>query len=101
MAIATINPATGQVLKTFEPLSDAEIEVKLQKAADAFVSYRKVPFAERAQMMLQAAEILEGEKEIFALIMTTEIGKTSRPAADAAAQCAWGCRSYAEHAETC
>jgi succinate-semialdehyde dehydrogenase/glutarate-semialdehyde dehydrogenase len=38
MAIATINPATGQVLKTFEPLSDAQLEVKLQKAADTFVT---------------------------------------------------------------
>ena len=55
MAIATINPATGQVLKTFEALSDAQIEVKLQKAADTFLSYRRVPFAERAQMMLKAA----------------------------------------------
>ncbi len=57
MAIATINPATGQLLKTFESLSDAQIEVKLQKAADTFLSYRKVPFAERAQMMLKAAAI--------------------------------------------
>src|SRR5260370_5613666 len=99
MAIATINPATGQVLKTFEPLSDAQIEVKLQKAADTFLSYRKVPFAERAQMMLKAAEILEGEKEIFARIMTTEMGKTLRSAADEAAKCAWVCRYYAENAE--
>src|SRR5260370_9258746 len=99
MAIATINPATGQVLKTFEPLSDAEIEVKLQKAADAFVSYRKVPFAERARMMVKAAEIMEGEKEIFARIMTTEMGKPLRSAADEAAKCAWVCRYYAENAE--
>src|SRR6266567_828265 len=99
MAIATINPATGQVLKTFEPLSDAQIEVKLQKAADTFLTYRKVPFAERAQMMLKAAEILEGEKEIFARIMTTEMGKTLRSAADEAAKCAWVCRYYAENAE--
>ena len=51
MAIATINPATGRVVKTFEPLSDGQLEVKLQKAADTFLSYRKVPFAERARMM--------------------------------------------------
>src|SRR5260370_17054716 len=98
MAIATINPATGQVLKTFEPLSDAEIEVKLQKAADAFVSYRKVPFAERAQMMLKAAEVLEGEKEIFARIMTTEMGKTLRSAADEAAKCPSVCPYYPPNA---
>src|SRR5258707_1414316 len=99
MAIATINPATGQLLKTFESLSDAQIEVKLQKAADTFLSYRKVPFAERAQMMLKAAAILDGEKEIFGRMMTTEMGKTLRSAVDEAAKCAWVCRYYAENAE--
>src|SRR5260370_34726287 len=99
MAIATINPATGQVLKTFEPLSDAQIEVKLQKAADTFLSYRKVPFAERARMMMKAAAILDAEKETFAKMMTTEMGKTFRSAVDEAAKCAWVCRYYAENAE--
>ncbi len=86
MAIATINPATGQVVKTFESLSDAQIEVKLQKAADTFLSYRKVPFAERAQMMLRAAAILDCEKESFARTMTTEMGKTFRSAVDEASK---------------
>ncbi len=99
MAIATVNPATGQVLKTFEALSDAQIEVKLQKAADTFLSYRKVPFEERARMMLKAAEILDGEKETFGRVMTTEMGKTLRSAVDEAAKCAWVCRYYAENAE--
>src|SRR5256885_11520559 len=99
MAIATINPATGQVVKTFEPLADAQIEVRLQKAADTFLSYRRVPFAERAQKMLKAAAILDGEKETFAKMMTTEMGKTFRSAVDEAAKCAWVCRYYAENAE--
>ena len=99
MAIATINPATGQVLKRFEPLSDAQLEVKLQKAADTFLSYRKVPFAERARMMMKAAAILESEKEDYARVMTTEMGKTFRSAVDEAAKCAWVCRYYAENAE--
>src|SRR5229473_15244 len=99
MAIATINPATGQVLKTFESLSDAQLEVKLQKAADTFLSYRKVPFAERALMMLNAAAILEMEKENYARVMTTEMGKTFRSAVDEAAKCVWVCRYYAENAE--
>lgn len=99
MAIATINPATGQVLKTFEPLSDAQLELKLQKAADTFSSYRKVPFAERARLMLKAAAILESEKETYARMMTTEMGKTLRSAVDEAAKCAWVCKYYAENAE--
>jgi succinate-semialdehyde dehydrogenase / glutarate-semialdehyde dehydrogenase len=100
MAIATVNPATGQVIKTFEPLSDAQIEVKLQRAADTFSSYKKVPFAERARMMLKAAAILESEKETFARMMTTEMGKTLRSAVDEAVKCAWVCRYYAENAES-
>ncbi len=99
MAIATVNPATGQLMKSFEPLSDAEIEVKLQKAADTFSRYRHVRFAERARMMLKAADILERDKEQFARMMTTEMGKTLRSAVDEAVKCAWVCRYYAENAE--
>jgi succinate-semialdehyde dehydrogenase/glutarate-semialdehyde dehydrogenase len=99
MAIATINPATGQVIKSFEPLTAAEIETKLQKAIETFARYRHVPFAQRAQWMLKAASILENEKEAFAKVMTTEMGKTLRSAVDEAAKCAWVCRYYAENAE--
>jgi succinate-semialdehyde dehydrogenase / glutarate-semialdehyde dehydrogenase len=99
MAIATVNPATGQVLKTFESLSDAQLEVKLQKAADTFLSYRKTRFVERARLMLNAAAILEKEKENYARVMTTEMGKPFRSAVDEAAKCAWVCRYYAENAE--
>jgi succinate-semialdehyde dehydrogenase/glutarate-semialdehyde dehydrogenase len=99
MAIATINPATGQVIKSFEPLTAAEIEAKLQKAIETFATYRHVPFAQRAEWMLKAASILENEKEAFAKVMTTEMGKTLRSAVDEAAKCAWVCRYYAENAE--
>src|SRR5512137_1878278 len=99
MAIATVNPSTGQVVKTFEALSDAELEVKLQKAADTFSRYRHVPFAERARLMLKAAAILDSDKEVFARMMTTEMGKTLRSAIDEAVKCAWVCRYYAENAE--
>jgi succinate-semialdehyde dehydrogenase/glutarate-semialdehyde dehydrogenase len=99
MAIATVNPATGQVVKTFEALSDAQLEVKLQKAADTFASYRHVPFAERANLMMKAAAILDSDKEIFGRMMTTEMGKTLRSAIDEAVKCAWVCRYYAENAE--
>src|SRR5258708_2670585 len=99
MAIATVNPATGQVIKSFDPLSSADIEAKLQKAIETFATYRNVPFAHRAQWMLKAASILENEKEAFAKVMTTEMGKTLRSAVDEAAKCGWVCRYYAENAE--
>ena len=99
MAIATVNPATGELIKSFEPLTSAQIEIKLQKAIDTFTTYRKTSFAQRTQWMLKAAAILENEKEAFAKIMTTEMGKTLRSAVDEAAKCAWVCRYYAENAE--
>ena len=99
MAIASINPANGQVLKTFEPLTAAEIEAKLRLAVEAFSKHRRVPFAERARMMVKAAEIIEAEKESYGRTMTLEMGKPIRAAVEEAAKCAWVCRYYAENAE--
>lgn len=99
MAIATINPATGQLLKTFDPLSDSQVDEKIRRAAEVFPKFRKLTFAERARMMRKAADILEAEKDGIARLMTTEMGKTLRSAADEAAKCAWVCRYYAECAE--
>jgi succinate-semialdehyde dehydrogenase/glutarate-semialdehyde dehydrogenase len=99
MAIASINPATGQLLKSFEALTDAQIEEKLKRAAAAFARYRRTSFAERARMMLKVAEILENDKEKFARTMTTEMGKPFRAAVDEAVKCESACRYYAENAE--
>jgi succinate-semialdehyde dehydrogenase/glutarate-semialdehyde dehydrogenase len=99
MAIATVNPSTGQLIKSFESLNAAEIEAKLQRAAEAFQSYRKTSFADRTRWMLKAAAILQQEKEAYAKVMTTEMGKTFRSAVDEVAKCAWVCRYYAENAE--
>lgn len=99
MAIATINPATGEVIKTFQPLSQAEIDAKLQLAVTAFQQQRKTPFAERAKRMLKAAEILEREKENFGRLMTLEMGKPYKAAVAEAAKCVTACRYYAENAE--
>src|SRR5919205_104095 len=99
MAIATINPATGETLKVCEPLADAEIEAKLQRAAETFPVYRRTSFADRAEKMLRAAEILETEQEVFGRLMTTEMGKPLKAACEEAVKCASGCRYYAENAE--
>src|SRR5919199_525140 len=99
MTIATVNPATGQILRTFSPLSEPELDARLQCAADAFRRYRRTPVAERTRMLLRAAEILESEKEKFGRLMVTEMGKTLKAAIEEAEKCAWGCRYYAEQAE--
>lgn len=99
MAIATINPATGQTIKNFDALTNAQVDQKIQRATEAFPSFRKLSFAERGRMMMRAAEILESEKDSLAHLMTLEMGKTLRSAVDEAVKCAWVCRYYAENAE--
>src|SRR6202521_383964 len=99
MAIATTNPTTGEVVKSFEPLSSAQIEQKLQLAASAFRSHRRTSFADRATRMMRAAEILEKEKDECAHLMTLEMGKPLKAAVAEALKCATGCRYYAENAE--
>jgi succinate-semialdehyde dehydrogenase/glutarate-semialdehyde dehydrogenase len=99
MAIATINPATGETLRIFEPLSDSQIELKIARAAQTFTSFSLLSFAQRGQMMSKAADLLEAEKKELAQLMTTEMGKTFRSAVDEAVKCAWACRYYAENAE--
>jgi succinate-semialdehyde dehydrogenase / glutarate-semialdehyde dehydrogenase len=99
MAIATTNPATGEVIKTFQPLSDAEIEQKIRLAVATFHAERKTPFAERARRMRKASDILERDKDKFAHLMTLEMGKPYKAAVAESVKCTTGCRYYAEHAE--
>ena len=99
MPIASINPATGEVIKTFSALSEAEIEKKVQLAVRVFKAEKQTPFAVRAQRMRKAADILERDKDKFAHLMTLEMGKTLKSAVAEAVKCATGCRYYAENAE--
>jgi len=99
MPIASINPATGETMKTFESLREQQLEQKLQRAAETFWNYRRTSFAQRAPLMLSAAEILENEKKDFARLMTSEMGKPIKAAVQEAEKCAWVCRYYAESAQ--
>ncbi|AFZ13965.1 Succinate-semialdehyde dehydrogenase (NAD(P)(+)) [Crinalium epipsammum PCC 9333] len=98
MGIATINPATGETLKTFEPLTDVEIAAKLGQAQQAFEDYRKISIAEKAKWMNKAAEILEAQRDRMAAIMTLEMGKPIKGAIAEIDKCAAVCRYYAENA---
>jgi succinate-semialdehyde dehydrogenase / glutarate-semialdehyde dehydrogenase len=98
MAIATINPATGEVVQQFQALTDAEVDGRIAKAAKAFQGFRKTSFADRAKWMLKAGEILEAEKTELGRLMTLEMGKTFSSAVAEAAKCASACQYYAENA---
>ena len=99
MAIASINPATGEKLKEFTAFDDAEIDKRLKRAEEAFAHHRREPFAKRAQLMMAAASLLEQEKNRLARTMTLEMGKLFRAAQEEIAKCVRGCRFYAENGE--
>lgn len=99
MAIASVNPATGETLKTFAPFEDAQIEAALDAATRAFEQRRRTPFVRRADLMMSAAALLEREKEQLAQTITMEMGKLLRGSIDEVMKCARVCRFYAENAE--
>jgi len=98
MGIATINPATGETLRTFEPLTDVEIAAKLGQAQQAFEDYRGISIAQKAEWMNKAASILEAQRDRMASIMTLEMGKPIKGAIAEIDKCALVCRYYAENA---
>jgi succinate-semialdehyde dehydrogenase / glutarate-semialdehyde dehydrogenase len=100
MAIVSINPATGETIATFDPLSAAEIEERLRRAMSAFAVNRERSFAERAARMRKAADILESRASEFARTITLEMGKPITAAVAEVKKCAMVCRHYAEHAES-
>lgn len=100
MAIASINPTTGDVIQEFTALSDQELETALAQAEEAFTAYRHTTFEERASWMLKAAALLVAHREDYARLMTLEMGKPITEAIAEVEKSAWVCRFYAENAET-
>src|SRR5438132_1505305 len=99
MAIASINPATGEKVKEFAPFDDAEIEKRLKSAENAFRKYRRTAFSQRSELLEATAELLLQEKERLAEIITLEMGKLFPASVEEILKCARACRFYAENAE--
>ncbi|KJK38004.1 succinate-semialdehyde dehydrogenase [Streptomyces variegatus] len=99
MPIATVNPANGETLKTYEAMGEEEIERRLQLAEATFRTYRTTSFDERARLLHRAADLLEEDQQDIARVMTTEMGKPVKQARAEAAKCAKAMRWYADHAQ--
>jgi len=97
VAIRSVDPSTGEVLRVFEPHSDAEVEGRLARAALAFSCWRLSPPAKRAALLATIADLLEAEVDALARLVTLEMGRPIRAARDEIRKCAFGCRWYAEH----
>ncbi|MFJ4777597.1 NADP-dependent succinic semialdehyde dehydrogenase [Streptomyces sp. NPDC088762] len=100
MPIATVNPTTGQTLRTFDALDAAGIERCLADAAQTAAEYRRTTFAERRELLIRAAGLLEEDAQDIARTMTTEMGKPLAAARAEAAKCAKTMRWYADRAES-
>jgi succinate-semialdehyde dehydrogenase / glutarate-semialdehyde dehydrogenase len=99
MSIATINPATGKTVRTFEAFSAARVNESLDRAVATYQQHRRTSFADRASRMRKAAAILDAESSELGRLMTLEMGKPIKAAVAEAEKCATACRYYADNAE--
>jgi len=99
MKLQSIDPATGELIESFDEISDEELEAALARAQQTFLTFRRTSFAERAGWLRKAAQILEDEKDKWARRMTEEMGKTYKAAVAEVDKCAWACRYFAENGE--
>jgi succinate-semialdehyde dehydrogenase/glutarate-semialdehyde dehydrogenase len=97
--LASVNPATGEVLARVEQHSEAEVERRLARAVEVFRVWRRRPIAERARLVARAADVLDTTKERFGRLMTQEMGKTLTSAMAEVEKCARACRYFAENGE--
>jgi len=98
MAIESVNPATGEVLRRFDPFTDEQVADALKEAQAAYVAWRERSVAERAVPMRAFAALLRERRDRYALLITTEMGKPITQARAELEKCAAGCDFYAEHA---
>ena len=99
MSIQTINPTSGEVLETFEPFSQQQINRALDQAHQAFLRWRTMTFAERAKHLHSVASHLRDHKTALARIAVLEMGKSITEAEAEVEKCAWNCDFFADHAE--
>ncbi|MEZ0353761.1 NADP-dependent succinic semialdehyde dehydrogenase [Mycobacterium sp. pR1184] len=100
MSIATINPATGETVKTFTAATDDEVDAAIARAHARFLDYRhSTTFAQRAEWANATADLLEAEADEVAAMVTLEMGKTLNSAKAEVIKCAKGFRYYADNAE--
>jgi len=99
MSIQTINPATGEVVKTFKEFSKDQVTKIINETHEAFLKWRTTNFSERKELMLKATQVLRNNKKKYAEIMTIEMGKAITQSLAEVEKCAWVCEYYAEKTE--
>ncbi|ELY70331.1 NAD-dependent succinate-semialdehyde dehydrogenase [Natrinema versiforme] len=98
MSIESTNPATGDVVDSFEETSTEERDEHLAQASETFEEWRDTPIQTRQRLLSRAAEVLRDNADDYAHLMTKEMGKPIGQAYDEVEKCAWACDYYAEYA---
>ena len=99
MAYVSTNPATGEVLKSYDEFDSQRLEVALEAARNGFLGWRFTTLAQRASLLKAVAGILGERADEFAKMMAIEVGKPLREGVAEIKKSADGCRFYAEQAE--
>jgi len=99
MTLRSVNPATEELIAEYDEHDDQELAHRIERAWDAFLSWRETPFAERAELLRAAAKVLRDDQDEWADVMTREMGKPIGQAEGEAEKCAWVCEYFADHAE--
>ena len=92
------NPATGELVETYEEATESDVDDAIGRAQSAFEDWRDRPMREREELLSNAADVLRENKERYASLMTEEMGKPISQARAEVEKCAWGCEHYAQHA---
>ncbi len=99
MAIASVNPATEEVLATFDEHSPQQVEAALERAWEAYRDWRRLPIERRGELIRAAARRLRQEKDRYARLITLEMGKPIVEAEAEVLKCAWNCEYFADNAD--
>lgn len=97
--IKSINPFTGELIQEFEPLSASELEAKLVSGSDAFERWKETSFADRGSLFKNVASEIRQNRELYARLISTEMGKVIKESRAELDKCAWVCDYYADEAE--
>src|SRR6476661_486736 len=96
--LETVNPATGEPGKSYDPHSVDDAHEAAQAARAAFLEWRRTGFPARCAIIHEAASILRARKDEFARLMTEEMGKTLDDGRSEVEKCAFHCDWFADHA---
>ncbi|MCI0601714.1 NAD-dependent succinate-semialdehyde dehydrogenase [bacterium] len=99
MPIESINPATGELIRSYPEMTPQQFNEIIESSHRTFSEWKQTPFSHRAPLMKKAGEILKSKKEEFARMMTLEMGKTVAQGHAEVEKCSWVCDYYADHAE--